>query len=203
MRRIALVSLVIAVSAGGAAGVIALVAGAPDETQARIVFSTFCVGVTGTLAFVSGRAWDRRKLMPLPPAALAASLVAGAATLVWIWGGTPSDTLGRACLSLFLLALAMTDACRLATAAPSPRGAWLRRAAYTTGAGLTILLLAMVWGPPVIREELWRTAAALAILVATLVLLVPVLGSLSKRGDIAGGCEPLHCPACGAGLPAP
>ncbi|MFM8385803.1 MAG: hypothetical protein ACKOCB_03125 [Planctomycetia bacterium] len=205
MRRIALRLCLASITASAVVGVVILLsAGEMGATEGRILATTLCLSGASVLGMACAPAVERRRLGWVPRAALVASVLAGALGIVSVWvEGIRAEAWWKALGSVCVLAACGAHASLLALAEPSRRHAWLRPAAYACASLLCAWVLAMIWAEA--EGDLgWRVMGALAILLAALTLLVPLVRRMAPdaRGEAAPR-QARHCPACGASLTRP
>ncbi|MFM8980993.1 MAG: hypothetical protein ACKOSS_11105 [Planctomycetia bacterium] len=217
MRRIALRLCLASITASAVVGIVILLsAGEMGLTQGRILATTLVLSGASVLGMACAPALERRRLGWVPRAALVASVLAGVLGILSIWvENLRAEAWWKVVGSACTLACCGAHASLLALAEPSRRHAWLQPTAYAVATLLCSSLLGMIWTEAA-GDPGWRIVGALAILLAALTLLVPLLRRMapdeppaaiaSTAGATAAAAAPLqarHCPACGAALAQP
>lgn len=205
MRRIALRLCLASITASAVVGIVILLsAGEMGATEGRILATTLCLSGASVLGMACAPAVERRRLGWVPRAALLASVLAGALGIVSVWAEPiRSEAWWKMLGSVCVLAGCGAHASLLSLAQPSRRHAWLRPAAYACVSVLCAWVLAMIWMEA--EGDLgWRVMGALAILLAALTLLVPLVRRMAPDAPAASELpQARHCPACGAALAEP
>ncbi len=227
MRRIALRLCLASITASAVVGVVILLsAGEMGATEGRILATTLCLSGASVLGMACVPAVERRRLAWVPRAGLACAVLAAVLGIISVWvEGIRAEAWWKALGSLCVLACCGAHASLLALAAPPARQAWLQPAAYACNSLLCSSVLGMIWTEA--EGDLgWRIVGALAILLAALTLLVPLVRRMAPAarettahaadptGRLPPGSPPTtashgnmprarHCPACGASLSRP
>jgi uncharacterized membrane protein len=201
MRRRLLWVLLGSIAVNAALGVSALLVPHFGAVQRNVLLTSVCVTAAGIVALACLPAWERRRLMPVPPASFAAAAAGLALGIVMIWAA-PADgwpVLGKTMGTLLVLGGAGTLASLLALAVLAPRFRWALVAALALVAAVALVVVVEVWAevePPSWAERLY---GILAVLAAAFVVAIPVLHRACAR-EVAALLPVGFCPACGAAL---
>jgi hypothetical protein len=208
VRHRALQILIASVVTSAIVGIAIVLTGEFGETETKVMLTTLCLSGASILAMACVPAWERRRLMPVPPYSLFASIVGMSLYILFVWvepGTAPAPW--QISTTFVILGVAGAHASLLALADPAPQHRWARTGAYLSGAALALVMVILLWGEPA-GSAPQRVLGTLAILVVAFTLLVPVLRRTAERTTAADAFgEPharlRHCPACGARLGSP
>lgn len=204
VRRIGLRIFFASVALNAALAIVALLAGSFGELEGKILFSSLCVTGALVLVLACEAARERGKLGLLPLAGSGGSLAGFALLMVGIWTESGDDTLTRITGTLLAAAVAAALSSVLSLADLAPRFRWAFRAAVALALLLAAMISAATWAD---WEGDWfgRWIGVVAVALAAFVIVVPVLGRLSRReqgGPAEAAGRVSFCPACGAALSA-
>jgi hypothetical protein len=196
-RRPLLAIVLGAIAVTAVLGLYAVVSSDFGDLQAKVLATSAAISVASILALACAPAWERGLLMPLPAVAAGLSLLALVLLVVGIWSEFEDhywSTFG----TVLMLAVWGVLVSLLALARLAPRYRWT----FFAAAGLTLLLTVLgigaLWGEGD-YDAYGRLAAAVAVLSAAFVLLVPVLSRASRsEPELAGAAA--FCPRCGRKL---
>ncbi len=200
MRRLGLRIFFASVALNAALAIVALLASSFGELEGKILFSSLCVTGALVLVLACEAARERGRLGLLPRVGAAASLAGFALLMAGIWTESSDDTLTRVTGTLLAAAVAAALSSMLSLADLAPRFRWTFRAAVALALLLAALISAGIWAG---WEGDWfgRWVGVVAVALAAFVIVVPVLGRLSRReaGEPAEATGSVSfCPACGA-----
>ena len=182
-RRLFLYLLIASVGLSAIVGIGVLLFGNFGELEVRVLFTTLTVTVTSIFGLACGASLESGRGKYLPLAGIAFSILSAVMCFLIIWdllddnwefikSFLTATMLAAACSHLSLLSLARLDR----------RFAWTRTAAHICVWLLTAILLYILWAEPESSDGLvTRILGVLAILVATITVVTPVLHKLSNN----------------------
>lgn len=209
-KKIALWFLIISVAISAALGILAITTGNFGEFEIRIILTTLTVSAASICALAGGALWESRNTPGLPSICVLFAILAALQVITGIWL-EPSDTLfWKLTATVSVLAVATAQACLVSLAKLAPRFSWTRVATLGAIFILAILIIIVIWFEPR-GDGIFKAIGAIAIAVASLMIMMPIFHRLS-RGDLTTPKAPpaisdqhffptLLCPRCGMTLP--
>jgi hypothetical protein len=183
-RRLLLAALVsVAASALLAIGI--LLFGEFDDTQVRILATTFSISVYTLLLLPGTLLWERRRSRPLALANIAAAIAAFTLIQGVIWVSDDDESLWRVAGTASVAALALAQVAGTSVRRRDDDRPGVIRAfaaASVTVAVVSLLVVYAIWREPD-GETFYRVLAALAVLDVFLVVLQPILRRLGGDED--------------------
>lgn len=185
-RRLVLTGVAVSLSATALLAIGILLFGDFGETEGRILGTTMLLAGYGLLALPAGFLLDQSRHRALAGALVALAATALALSLISIWSGGGSATLGKSVgtLTFFAVAASQTGALAARRRATDPSSV---NVLFAFSCGLALLLAvmatALLWAEP--HGQLYlRILGALAVLDVLLVALQPVLALARPRGEV-------------------
>lgn len=200
-RRVALRVFISLVAINAAIAIGVLIAGGSNDTTGRILGTSLTLTGGVLLTLACSTAIGAPRLGMLGAAGVAATLAATALLVVGIWTVPDESWFWKLTGSLFAcsLAVGLVGLIRL----PRLRRAqWLQASVVGLTGVLLAVLIAGIWTEPD-QEWFWRAFGAIAVCLAGLVLIVPVLHRVDSRDVHTTGLGPgsvNYCPHCGQPL---
>jgi hypothetical protein len=149
------------------------------EVRVMITAATFASARVAGLACDAAR--SARRANVLAWVGLGLTVLAAVMVLAGVWGSIDAEAFWKTTACVCFFALAAVQTCLLAIARLSRRFAWVFFfAAMVAFALATVWSLLIIYEGPASMGELPRLAAALSIIDAAVVLIVPVLHRLSR-----------------------
>ena len=182
LRRIFLISLIASVATSAVIGIGVILFGDFGEFEVRILLTTLTVTTMSILGLACGAYLETGRGQAMPIAGIMLSLVAALMCFLIIWD-LLDDSWGfiKSFLTATMLAAACSHLSLLSLARLDRRFAWTRTAAHICVWLLTALMLYILWAEPESSDGLvTRILGVLAILVATITVVTPVLHKLSS-----------------------
>jgi hypothetical protein len=199
VKRAVLVVILASIALNAALGIYALLAGEFGDLEARILFSSLSVSAAGILALACMQAWERRRLGPVPPFGVAASVAGFGLLLVAIWDEFDREVLPKTAGTLIALAVAASLSCLLSLATLASRFRWVFWTSTVLGFVLAAMFAAQIWGEWS-DSPFGRALGVVAVLLAAFTVAVPILHRASRQEVAAAGggaVRVAHCPRCG------
>ncbi|MDP6606652.1 MAG: hypothetical protein QF664_10400 [Dehalococcoidia bacterium] len=200
MIRVTLWVLIASVVVGALMGVWALLSGDFDETDGRLLGTTFSVTGAAALVIVFGRALERPGLGRLPYGGFALTAVSFVAIVAGIWAEVDAGWYWKLATSLTVVTLTAAHASLVSPAGLAVAFRWVARAAIGTGIVLALLILVMMW-VPASSDAIWRGIGVFAILSSAASIAVPVMRRLSRIPEPVDRSALVNfCPRCGEAM---
>jgi hypothetical protein len=179
LRRWLFRALIGSILFGAALGLLFVLRDEWSWFEVRVMLTTATIGVASVAGLACDLARSSRRANVIPWVGLALTVVAAALVLIGVWPKINSDVYWKvtACVSVF--AVAAVQVCLLAMARLSRRFAWVFLLAMQVAFGLATVIAAMII-TEMDTPGAWRFVAALSIVDAALVLIVPVLHRMSR-----------------------
>jgi hypothetical protein len=183
--RLVLLALVISLCVTGAIAIGTLLFAEFDDTAGRILATTGLLSLASLLSLPAGVLLDRRRVVPLAWATIAAAALAFVLAMVTIWGEQDQETLSRLTWTLWLGAGAGAQAATM-TALLRPGDSRRLRVVYLVSIVLASTLAALiglaVWIEPD-SEAYGRITGAVAVAAVLATLLQPILRRMEAPAE--------------------
>jgi hypothetical protein len=147
--------------------------------EIRVMVTTATIAVASVAGLACDLARSSRRANVIPWVGLTLTVVAAAMVLIGIWPDIDAEAYWKATACVSVFAVAAVQVCLLAMARLSRRVAWVFFLATQVAFGLASVIAGTIILEPQ-SDEVWRFVAALSIINAALVLIVPVLHRMSR-----------------------
>jgi hypothetical protein len=179
LKKPLLYALVVSVILGAILGIVLILRNTWGWFEVRIILTTAIVAG----ASLCGLACDLSKTPfgsnLLPKSGLVLTAIAAALLLLGIWSDIDSEAYWKSVISVSIFAVATVHVCLLSIAKLIGRFQWVYFIGCQIIYGLaTLLTILILW--EVNSDAMWRFVAALAIVVAALTLVIPILHRIGK-----------------------
>ena len=178
-KRPLLYLLVVSVVLGAILGIGIVLLNTWGWYEIRVIFTTVIIAV----ASLCGLACDLSKLPVgpnlLPKSGLCLTAISAALLLVGLWGDLDVEIYWKTAVCFLIVGFATVHVCLLSIAKLVARFRWV----YIIGSQVIFGLASLLCGIVIFEidsEEIFRTVAAISILVAAITLIIPVLHRLGK-----------------------
>ena len=181
LKKLFLYLLIASVGVSALIGIAVILLGDFGEFEVKVLLTALTVTVTSILGLACGAYFETGRGRLVPGAGILMALVSGVMWIYLVWHGTVhEDLFVKSLLSLTLLGAACSHISLLSLAQLDRRFMWSRYAVYFAVGSLTAYLLFLVWDVDAISNDVTgRIIGVLAIVVAALTLVTPVLHKLS------------------------
>lgn len=185
LRRIFLYTLIASVVLSAVIGIGVLIFGDFGAIEIRVMMTTLVVTVTSILGLACGAYLETGRGKYLPIAGIVLSILSALMSFLIIWNALDdSENFIKSFLTGTMLAAACSHLSLLSLARLDRRFSWTRIAAVVCVVLLCTLLLYILWFEPEGDGNfVYRTLGVLAILLASVTVLTPVLHKLSSSGS--------------------
>jgi hypothetical protein len=189
LRRLFLYLLIGSVAVSAVVGIGVILLGNFGHIEVRVLMTTLTVTATSVCGLACGAYYETGRGKRLPMAGIALSIVAALMCFLIIWDALDdSEVFIKSFLTATLLAAGCSHLSLLSLARLDKRFAWTRVAAAACVSLLAAILLYILWFEPSGDSDLvYRVLGVLAILVASITVVTPVLHKLSSATDDALG----------------
>lgn len=183
IRRIFLISLIASVSISALLGISVILLGDFGYIEVRVLMTTFTITVMSICGLACGAHLETGRGNLLPKVGIAFSLIAALMALLVIWDVLDDfEEFIRSFVTATILAIACSHLSLLSLARLDRRFAWTRAVAWFCVWALSAILLFIVWVEPAGESDIvYRTLGVLAIIVAAVTVVTPVLHKLSSE----------------------
>lgn len=188
LRRLFLISLIASVATSALLGIGVILLGNFGEIEIRVLMTTFTITVTSICGLACGAYLETGRSSPLPKIGIALSIAAALMCFLIIWNALDdSEEFVKAFVTATILAISCSHLSLLSLARLDRRFAWTRIAAHVCVWSLAAILLFIIWTEPQGDSDLiYRILGVLAILLASITVITPVMHKLSSpTGDDA------------------
>jgi hypothetical protein len=181
LKKVFLYLLIASVGVSALIGIGVILLGDFGEFEVKVLLTALTVTVTSILGLACGAYFETGRGRLVPGAGILMALVSGVMWIYLVWHGiVHEDLFVKSLLSLTLLGAACSHISLLSLAQLDRRFMWSRYAVYFAVGSLTAYLLFLVWDVDAISNDVTgRIIGVLAIVVAALTLVTPVLHKLS------------------------
>jgi len=205
-KKIALWFLIISVAISAALGILTILTGNFGEFEIRIILTTLTISAASICALAGGALWESRNTPALPSICVLFAILAALQLITGIWLEPSDRVFWKLAATVSVLAVATAQACLVSLARLARRFSWTRVAALGAIFALATLVVIVIWFEPR-GDGIFKAIGAIAIAVASLMIMMPIFHRLS-RGDLsASGGKVVEsdqhlfptalCPRCG------
>jgi hypothetical protein len=186
LRRWLLRALIGSILFGASLGLAAVLRDEWSWFEVRVLLTAATIAVASVAGLACDLARSSRRANVIPWVGLVLTVVAASMFLIGIWPESESELHWKATGCVAAFAAAAVQVCLLAMARLSRRYAWVFLLAMQVAFGLATVIAAIIIFEPR-SEGVWQVVAALAIVDAALVLIVPVLHRMSRLDEPGEG----------------
>ncbi|HQU93993.1 MAG TPA: bZIP transcription factor [Pyrinomonadaceae bacterium] len=186
-RRIFLIALIASVAISAVLGIGVILLGNFGYIEIRVLMTTFTITVMSICGLACGAYLEQEPGRILPKVGIGLSLIAALMALLIIWDVLDdSEEFIKSFVTATILAVACSHLSLLSLARLDRRFAWTRLAAWICIWSLSAILIFIIWVEPASTSDLiYRVIGVLAILIASITVITPVLHKLSSdRSDV-------------------
>ena len=193
LRRVFLYTLIGSVGLSALIGIGVLLFGDFGEFEIRVLMTTLVVTVTSIFGLACGAYVETGRGKYLPMAGIVLSIVAALMSFLIIWDALDdSEIFIKSFLTSTMLAAACSHISLLSLARLDRRFSWTRLAAVVCVVLLCTILLYILWFEPAGESDvIYRVLGVLAILLASVTVVTPVLHKLSSTNADADEIDAL------------
>ena len=190
-KRFFLFLLIGSVAVSALVGIGVLLFGNFGLIEVRILMTTLTVTITSILGLACGAYLESGRAKYLPWAGIVFSVIAALMSFFIIWDVLDDDDVFiKSFLTATILAAAFSHFSLISLARLDSRFAWTRTAAALCIAPLCAILLYIIWFEPEGDSDIvYRVLGVLAILVASITVITPVLHRLSSTETDVGAID--------------
>jgi hypothetical protein len=164
---------------GAGLGLVFVLRGEWSWFEVRVIMTAATIAVASVAGMACDLARSSRRANVMPWVGLGLTVATAVLVLIGIWPEIDSEFYWKLTGCVGVFAAAAVQVCLLAMARLSRRFAWVFLLAMQVAFGLATVITAIIVFEPR-SEGVWQFVAALAIVDAALVLIVPVLHRLSR-----------------------
>lgn len=181
LRRIFLIALIASVAISALLGIGVILLGNFGWIEIRVLMTTFTITVMSICGLACGAYLETGRSRMLPKAGISLSLAAALMSFLVIWDVFDFEGFIKSFVTATILAIGCSHLSLLSLARLDQRFAWTRIAAWVCVWTLSAILIFIMWFEPDGGSDLvYRILGVLAILVATITVVTPVLHKLSS-----------------------
>lgn len=185
LKKSFLHTLIASVSLSALLGILALLIGNFGRLEARILLTTLTVSAASIGGLACGAALETGRARRVPLTGIALAILAAVMVIAGIWADPHSDPYWKSAGTVAIFAAAASHLSLLLLARLSPRFRWSTITAHVVVLSLAGLATVMMWWE-LDEEFLFRLLGVVAILTASISILIPIFHRLS-RGDLHPG----------------